>query len=83
MSTYSISDIARICGVSKATVSRVINDKSDGVGEETKQRIKKVIQELNYRPNMLARSVATSRSGLVGLIIPDVSNLFYPKIIRG
>jgi len=83
VSTYSISDIARICGVSKATISRVINDKSDGVGEDTKLRIKKVIQELNYRPNMLARSVATSRSGLVGLIIPDVSNLFYPKIIRG
>jgi len=83
VSKYSISDIAQICGVSKATVSRVINDKSDGVGENTKQRIQKVIKELNYRPNNLARSVTTSRSGIIGLIIPDVANLLYPTMIRG
>lgn len=83
MSKYSISDIAQICGVSKATVSRVINDKSDGVGEQTKQRIQKVIKELNYRPNNLARSVTTSKSGIIGLILPDIANLFYPTMVRG
>lgn len=80
---YSISDIAQICGVSKATVSRVINNKTAGVGLETKQRILKTMKELNYRPSTLARSVATSHSHMVGLIIPDVSNLFYPSLIRG
>lgn len=80
---YTIGEIAEICNVSKATVSRVINQNPRGVGEETRQRILNTIQELNYRPNALARSVATARSGMVGLIVPDVSNFFYPKVIRG
>lgn len=79
----SIAEIARICGVSKATVSRVINNSPQGVGPETREKVLKTIRELNYRPNALARSVATSRSGTIGLIIPDVGNFFYPKIIRG
>lgn len=80
---YSIAEIAEICNVSKATVSRVINDNPRGVGEETRRRVLETIRELNYRPNALARSVATARSGMVGLIVPDVSNFFYPKVIRG
>ncbi len=80
---YSIAEIAQICGVSKATVSRVINNLPQGVGPETRERVLQTIRELNYRPNALARSVATSKSGTIGLVIPDVSNFFYPKIIRG
>ena len=79
----SIAEIAQICGVSKATVSRVINNIPQGVGPETREKVLKTIRELNYRPNALARSVATSRSGTIGLIIPDVSNFFYPRVIRG
>lgn len=79
---YSIEEIANICNVSKATVSRVINNSPNGVGEETRKRVQKVIETLNYRPNSLARSVATARSMMIGLIVPDVSNFFYPKIIR-
>lgn len=80
---YSIAEVARICGVSKATVSRVINNIPQGVGPETREKVLKTIRELNYRPNALARSVATSKSGTIGLIIPDVSNFFFPVIIRG
>lgn len=80
---YSIAEVARICGVSKATVSRVINNIPQGVGPETREKVLKTVRELNYRPNALARSVATSRSGTIGLIIPDVSNFFFPTIIRG
>lgn len=83
MQRYSIADIAEICGVSKATVSRVINNKDEGVGEETKKRVLKTIEELNYRPNTLARSVATSRTGIIGVIVPDISNLFFPAQVRG
>ena len=79
---YSIEEIANICNVSKATVSRVINHSPTGVGEETRKRVQTVIEKLNYRPNNLARSVATSRSQMIGLIVTDVSNFFYPKIIR-
>ena len=81
--TYSIAEIAEICKVSKATVSRVINNNPRGVGDETRARILKTIQQLDYRPNALARSVATSRSGMIGVVVPDVSNFFYPKLIRG
>lgn len=79
----NMAEIAQICGVSKATVSRVINNNPNGVGEETRKRVLKTIEELKYRPNTLARGVATSRSEIIGLIVPDVSNFFYPKVIRG
>lgn len=81
--TYSIAEVARICRVSKATVSRVINNNPKGVSEETRRRVLQTIQDLDYRPNALARSVAVSRSKMIGIIVPDVSNFFYPKIIRG
>lgn len=79
---YSIEEIADICHVSKATVSRVINNSPTGVGKATRERVQKVIESLNYRPNNLAQSIATARSRMIGLIVPDVSNFFYPKIIR-
>lgn len=79
----SIAEIARLCGVSKSTVSRVINNNPNGVGEETRRRVEETIREQGYRPNALARSVATSHSKTIGVIVPDVSNFFYPKIIRG
>ncbi len=79
----TISDIARIAGVSKATVSRVINNSEKGVGKETRERILAIIKENNYRPNALARSVATSKSMTIGIVIPDISNPFFPKLVRG
>lgn len=79
----SIAEIARICGVSKATVSRVINNKPTGVSDQTRRRVMETVRAVKYRPNELARSVARSRSNMVGVIIPDVSNLFYPEILRG
>lgn len=78
-----IADIARRAGVSTTTVSRVINNISKGVGASTRERVLAVIQEMNYRPNLQARGIAQSHSGIIGVIIPDVSNLFYPQILRG
>ena len=78
-----IADIARKAGVSTTTVSRVINNISKGVGASTRERVLAVIQEMNYRPNLQARGIAQSHSGIIGVIIPDVSNLFYPQILRG
>ena len=79
----SIEEIAALCNVSKATVSRVINQNPKGVGKETRKRVLDVIEKLNYRPNALARGIATARSGIIGLVVPDLSNFFYPKIVRG
>ncbi|TCL65899.1 LacI family transcriptional regulator [Hydrogenispora ethanolica] len=79
----TIKDIARLANVSKATVSRVINNKSEGVGEETKQKILRIIEELNYRPSLLARGLVTKRTHSLGLIIPDITNPFFPQLARG
>ena len=83
MNALSIADIAKHCGVSKATVSRVINNNPNGVGEATRKKVQQAIEELNYRPNVLARGVAVSRSHMIGVVVPDVSNFFYPAILRG
>ncbi len=79
----TISDIAKIAKVSKATVSRVINNKSEGVSLETAQRIRDIIEELGYRPNSLARSIVNSKAKMLGLVIPDITNPFFPHLVRG
>ncbi|WP_027623618.1 LacI family DNA-binding transcriptional regulator [Clostridium lundense] len=78
----SIKDVAREAGVSIATVSRVLND-VDVVNEETKKKVLAAIKKLGYRPNIVARSLKTQKTKTVGIIIPDISNQFYPEIVRG
>ncbi|WP_125154597.1 LacI family DNA-binding transcriptional regulator [Clostridium rectalis] len=78
----SIKDVAKEAGVSIATVSRVLND-VDVVNEETKKKVLAAIKKLGYRPNIVARSLKTQRTRTVGIIIPDISNQFYPEIVRG
>ncbi|MGH4052506.1 MAG: LacI family DNA-binding transcriptional regulator [Clostridium sp.] len=78
----SIKDVAKEAGVSIATVSRVLND-IDVVNEDTKKKVKDAIKKLSYRPNIVARSLKTQKSSTIGIIIPDISNQFYPEIVRG
>ena len=77
-----MSDVARIAGVSLMTVSRVINEKED-VSFDTRQRVLKIISELDYRPSTIARSLATQETRTIGLVIPDVTNPFFADITRG
>jgi LacI family transcriptional regulator len=81
-SRVTMADIARSAGVSLMTVSRVINHK-DGVSRETRQRIEQIISELDYRPSSIARSLATRRTGTLGLVVPDISNPFFSGVARG
>ncbi|MFO7882017.1 MAG: LacI family DNA-binding transcriptional regulator [Kosmotogaceae bacterium] len=78
----TIADIARMANVSKATVSYVINNKK-GVSLDVRKKIKQIIKESNYKPNTMARALAGKRTNSVGLIIPDISDMFYANIIRG
>lgn len=78
----SIKDVAKEAGVSIATVSRVLND-VDVVNEETKKKVLAAIKKLGYRPNIVARSLKTQKTSTIGIIIPDISNQFYPEIVRG
>jgi LacI family transcriptional regulator len=78
----SIKDVAREAGVSIATVSRVLND-VDVVNEDTKEKVVNAIKKLDYRPNIVARSLKTQRTRTIGIIIPDISSQFYSEIVRG
>lgn len=79
----TIKDIAKMANVSKGTVSRVINNKPEGVSEETRRRILDIIDEVGYVPNLNARSITVSETNTIGLIIPDVSNPFFSELARG
>ena len=73
--------IARMANVSKATVSRVVNGKKDGVSEETRRRVQQLIEEYEYTPNLVARSMATARTKTIGVVIPDIENPFFPELV--
>jgi LacI family transcriptional regulator len=75
--------VARRAGVSIATVSRVLNDVPGQVGAATRQRVRRAIRDLDFRPNALARSLHQKRTRTIGLIIPDISNPYYAEIARG
>lgn len=64
-----IDDVAKLAGVSKATISRYLNGKFEYMSEKTKDRIKESIEELNYRPNNIARSLKSNKSKLIGVVI--------------
>jgi LacI family transcriptional regulator len=82
VSPSTISDIARLSGVSNRTVSRVIN-RSSKVGEATREKVQRVIDELSYRPNAQARGLAGGRSYLLGLIYDNPDALFIDEAQRG
>jgi LacI family transcriptional regulator len=78
----TIKDIARKANVSYATVSRALNNKR-GVRESTRHRIVQLAAEMSYTPNALARGLVKKQTLTLGLIIPDITNPFYPKVARG
>lgn len=78
----NIRDVAKKAGVGIATVSRYIND--DGyVSNEVRGKIQNAIDELNYKPNALARALFTKSSMMIGLIIPNIVNPVYPELATG
>jgi LacI family transcriptional regulator len=79
---HTINDVARLAGVSKRTVSRVINN-SPKVGKATRARIQEIIDELNYRPNTQARGLAARRSYLLGMIYDNPDALYINDVQRG
>jgi len=83
----TIKDIAQIANVSTTTVSRVINNYPD-VSDKTRKKIKKIIQEKNYRPNSVARSLSTNKSNSIGIFFTDHFNSglhhpFFREVIYG
>lgn len=80
--TVTIYDVAREANVSMATVSRVVNG-NQNVKPATRKKVLKVIEEMGYRPNAVARGLASKKTTTVGVIIPDISNSMYAELARG
>lgn len=78
----TIDEVARRARVSKATVSRVLN-KSNLVGWQTKRRVLQEMKKLNFQPNMIARQLRKQETKLLGVVLPDISNKFYAKVLKG
>ena len=78
----TIKDVARMAGVSVATASYVVNE-TRNVRPETRHRVLTAIQRLGYAPNAAARNLAAGRSFILGLIVSDIRNPFFPEIITG
>jgi len=78
----TIKDVAKLAGVSTATVSMVVNQKADRITQKTKNDVLKAIEKLDYKPNYTARSLVLSQSFTIGLIVPEITNPFFAEFAR-
>jgi LacI family transcriptional regulator len=79
----TIYDVAELAGTSTATVSRVLNNSGYPVKEELRKRVLEAAKQLNYTPNLLGRQLKTNETRDIGIIIPNISNQFYPLLLLG
>lgn len=79
----TIKDVAQAAGFSTTSVSLVLNNKNSRISEESKLLINKVAAEMNYRPNQMAVSLVQQRTKTIGLVISDISNLFFANLTKG
>ncbi|MDN6195178.1 MAG: LacI family transcriptional regulator [Atopostipes suicloacalis] len=78
----TIREVAKLAGVSAATVSRVLNE-SGYVSESSRKKVKQAVKKLDYFPNEVARSLFQKRSNFIGLLLPDITNPFFPALAKG
>ncbi|MBM3471029.1 MAG: LacI family transcriptional regulator [Armatimonadetes bacterium] len=81
--TATIREVAEAAGVSVATVSRVVSESDHRVAAATRSRVLAAVARLNYQPNLVAQGLKSRVTRTVGLIVPDISNPFFPAIVRG
>lgn len=81
-SSATIYDVANRVGVSLATVSRVVNGNSN-VRDSTKRKVLDAIEELGYHPNAVARGLASKKTTTIGVVMPDVTDMYYAELARG
>ena len=78
----TIVDIAKALNISKSTVSRALHEHSD-INPQTRQAVFKMARELDYQPNLLAKSLVNSKSNTIGIIVPEFLTYFFPTVIMG
>jgi len=77
----TIKDVAKLAGVSPSTVSRALSNRIF-VEEETRQKVLKAVEELNYKPSIMAKALREGRTYTLALLVPDINSLFYPMIMK-
>ena len=84
MKTISLQDISKELGISKATISYVINGRGDEkrISKETQEKVKQFAKKHNYKANQLARALSRGKTDLIGLIVPNISDTFFARIAR-
>lgn len=83
MSKLTINEIAERAGVSKTTVSFFLNGKTHKMSEDTQQRIQRIIDETGYEPSAAARAMKSKSTGLIGVILGDISDPYCAKALKG
>ncbi|BFT74725.1 LacI family DNA-binding transcriptional regulator [Paenibacillus sp. P36] len=79
----TIDDVAKMAGVSKTTVSRILNGNYSQATEETKEKVLKIIRDMNYRPNPMARGLKQMRTNIIGIVLSNLSNPFWSRVLEG
>ncbi|NLX62705.1 MAG: LacI family transcriptional regulator [Tissierellia bacterium] len=79
----TIKEIAELANVSTATVSKVLNGKDQNISEATRKRILEIAERVNYRPNRIAKSLKLKKTYTIGLIVPDIKNLYFSEMAKG
>lgn len=79
----SVQDVADLAGVSPATVSRVLSKSDHPVSDATREKVLEAANSLDFRPNLLARGLVTSRTSTLGVIVHDISDPYFGEIVRG
>ncbi len=82
MRHITITDLAKHLGLSASTVSRALRDHPD-ISPKTKKRVREMANETNYQPNLIAQSLQTSRSNIIGVIVPEIHSTFFSTVISG
>ncbi len=77
-----MKDIGKKVGVSQTAVSKVLNNLPIRISEEKRQKIKEIAERFNYRPNIIARSLRDKKTKTIGIVVPGMSTLFYPELIK-
>lgn len=78
-----MKEIAAAAGVSTATVSKILNARDEHISEATRARVLEIVEKTGYMPNAIAKGLKQNRSKMIGFILPDISNPFFPNVAKG
>ncbi|MEX0773611.1 MAG: LacI family DNA-binding transcriptional regulator [Balneolales bacterium] len=78
----TLNDIAKVIGLTKVSISKALRDHPD-ISENTKKKVKKIAEDMGYRPNLIARSLTSSRSKTLGVVVPKIAHNFFAQVVAG